>query len=136
MHSSFVIPEALFMLFWDVDPATLDLELHKEFIIERVLNMGDEESLKWLWHEYGERVIYDTVINSRRLNLKTARCRQNYFNLKEGQMRCFSAFLESPDYPNPLIEELIIPPGIQREKTPGIAASFSWRSAGMATTLA
>jgi len=96
MHGSFV-PEAMFMLFWDVDPAALDLELHKDFIIERVLNMGDEKSLKWLWQEYGERVIYDTVINSRRLTLKTARCWQNYFNLKEEQMRCFQAFSKSPD---------------------------------------
>ncbi|MGI6616241.1 MAG: DUF6922 domain-containing protein [Dethiobacteria bacterium] len=96
MHGSFV-PEAMSMLFWDVDPAALDLELHKDFIIERVLNMGDEKSLKWLWHEYGERVIYDTVINSRGLTLKTARCWQNYFNLKEEQMRCFSAFSKSPD---------------------------------------
>ena len=97
MHGSFVIPEALFMLFWDVDPAALDPEFHKEFIIERVLNMGDEESLKWLWQEYGAQVIYDTVINSRRLTLKTARCWQNYFNLQEEQMRCFSAFSKSPD---------------------------------------
>lgn len=85
------------MLFWDVDPATLNLELQKNFIIERVLNMGNEKALKWLWQKYGPRTIYSTVVNSRRLTLKTARCWQNYFNLKEEQMQCFSAFLTNPD---------------------------------------
>jgi hypothetical protein len=89
--SSFSVPGAVSMLLWDVDAAALDLELHKGFIIERVLNMGDEESLKWLWQKYGAQIIYSIVINSRRLTLKTARCWQNYFNLKEEQMRCFSA---------------------------------------------
>ncbi len=91
------IPAAVTMLFWDVDPDTLDLDQHKNFIIERVLNMGNEEALKWLWQEYGLRSIHGTVIISRRLTLKTARCWQNYFNLKEEQMRCFSTFSKNPD---------------------------------------
>jgi hypothetical protein len=91
------IPAAVTMLFWDVDPAALDLDLHKNFIIERVLNMGDENSLNWLWQEYGAGIICNAVLNSRRLTLKTARCWQNYFNLKEEQMRCFSTFSKNPD---------------------------------------
>ncbi len=86
------MPEEVLIFFWDVDLATLDLEDHKTFIAERVLNMGDEVALKWLWQKYGPRVIYDTVTTSRKLTLKTARCWQNYFNLKEEQMRCFSTF--------------------------------------------
>ncbi len=97
MNNSSAIPGKVSMLFWDVDPAALDLELQKDFIIERVLNMGDEEALKWLWRKYGAQAIYVTVTNSRRLTLKTARCWQNYFDLKEEQMRCFSAYSARPD---------------------------------------
>jgi hypothetical protein len=86
------MPAEVAILFWDVDLAKLDLEKHKTFIVERVLNMGDEVSLKWLWQKYGPQVIYDTVTASRKLTLKTARCWQNYFGLKEEQMRCFSTF--------------------------------------------
>lgn len=97
MYNSSVLPRKVSMLFWDVDPVALDLELQKDFIIERVLNMGDEEALKWLWKKYGPRAIYVTVTNSRRLTLKTARCWQNYFDLKEEQMRCFSTYSANLD---------------------------------------
>ncbi len=97
MNNSSAISGKVSMLFWDVDPATLDLEFQKDFIIERVLNMGDEDALKWLWQKYGPRTIYGTVTKSRRLTLKTARCWQNYFDLKEEQMRCFSTYSANPD---------------------------------------
>ena len=91
------MPEEVAMLFWDVDLAALDLENHKIFIVERVLNMGDEVALKWLRQKYGLKIIYNTVTTSNKLTLKTARCWQNYFNLKEEQMRCFSTFSASLD---------------------------------------
>jgi hypothetical protein len=31
------------MLFWDIDPATLDPKLHEDFILGRVLSEGTEE---------------------------------------------------------------------------------------------
>lgn len=97
MSATWNRPKEVTMLFWDVDLATLDFENHKTFIVERVLNMGDAVALKWLWQKYGPGVIYDTVTTSRNLTLKTARCWQNYFNLKEEQMRCFSTFSASLD---------------------------------------
>lgn len=97
MYNFSVLPRKVSMLFWDVDPVALDLELQKDFVIERVLNMGDEDALKWLWQKYGPRTICVTVTNSRRLTLKTARCWQNYFDLKEEQMRCFSTYSANLD---------------------------------------
>lgn len=91
------MPKEVAMLLWDVDLTKLDLQDHKYQVVERVLNMGNEVALKWIWQAYGPKVIYDTVINSRRLTLKTARCWQNYFDLKEEQMRCFSTFSTSLD---------------------------------------
>lgn len=91
------IPEEVTVLFWDIDLATLDLENHNNFVIERVLNMGDEVALKWLWQRYGPTTICNTIIRSHKLTLKTARCWQNYFNLEEEQMRCFSIFWASLD---------------------------------------
>ena len=84
------------MLFWDVDLTALNADKHKSFIIERVLNMGDEIALRWLWQRYETRDIYDTVRTSRNLSLKTARCWQNYFGLKEEQMQCFSTYSTNP----------------------------------------
>ncbi|MGI5822972.1 MAG: DUF6922 domain-containing protein [Dethiobacteria bacterium] len=91
------MPAAVTRLFWDVDWDTLNLEAHQGFIIERVLNMGDEVALKWLWQKFGRGAILKTVTVSSKLTLKTARCWQNYFQLKEEQMKCFSTFSASPD---------------------------------------
>lgn len=86
------VPKEVIMLLWDVDLTSLNLEEHSSLIIERVLNMGEEVALKWIWHTYGQETIKETVQKSRKLSLKTARCWQNYFNLKEEQMRCFSTY--------------------------------------------
>lgn len=97
MERTFVTPLEFSKLFWDVDFANLDLTKNRKFIIERVLNMGDQDSLRWLRNTYSEDEILDTVKMSRRLSKKTARCWQNYFDLREDQMRCFSMYSMSPD---------------------------------------
>ena len=40
------IPRALF---WDIDPARLDLQENKDYIIERTLEFGDDKAVKWLF---------------------------------------------------------------------------------------
>jgi hypothetical protein len=39
-------------LFWDVDPATIDEEKHARYIIERVLDFGNEEEIAWTFKRY------------------------------------------------------------------------------------
>jgi hypothetical protein len=75
--------------FWDVDIEKLDIDNHKFYIIERLLNFGNEKTLIWLFRNYTKEEIKEVVKKSRSLTIKTARCWQNYFNLKEEEMRCF-----------------------------------------------
>ncbi len=91
------MPEQFRPLFWDVDWDTLDIERNRDFIIERVLNMGDQLSVCWLCKEYSQIHILQVVKTSRRLSKKTARCWQNYFGLCEEEMACFGTYLTSPD---------------------------------------
>ena len=44
-------------LFWDVDPATIDLEKNARYVIERVLNFGDTEEVRWIFKKYGRKYI-------------------------------------------------------------------------------
>lgn len=91
------IPEAYSKLFWDVDWMRLDRNKNRTFIIERILNMGDRYSLRWLRSNYAEQDILNTVKSSRRLSKKTARAWQNYYGLREDEMRCFSTYSMNPD---------------------------------------
>ena len=91
------IPELLRPLLWDVDWGCLNLGEHWEFIVERVLNMGDGVALRWLSETFTDDEILHVVKTSRRLSKKTARCWQNVFDLQEEEMRCFGTYLMSPD---------------------------------------
>ena len=52
-------------LFWDVDPATIDPDKNAKYIIERVLEFGDDLEVKWMWSYYPHSLIKDRVSNSR-----------------------------------------------------------------------
>jgi hypothetical protein len=43
-----VIPHELAWLFWDVDPTTIDLELHRDYVVERIMTRGDWLAMRWL----------------------------------------------------------------------------------------
>jgi len=82
------LPGYLKVYFWDIELDELDLHRHSHFIISRILNEGNEQALKWLFDFYDRERIKNTVKASRSLSLKTARCWQNYFDLKEEELCC------------------------------------------------
>lgn len=92
-----VLPDFFRDLFWDADFRSVDPEENCRFIIERVLNSGDQDHLAWIWGYYPLERIERVVRESRRLSPKTARCWQNYFSLGEEEMQCFGTYSMSPD---------------------------------------
>jgi hypothetical protein len=43
-----MVPGELAWLFWDVDPSTIDLEQHRDYVLERVMTRGDWLAMLWL----------------------------------------------------------------------------------------
>ena len=91
------MPQDMTHLFWDADKDLLDVETHRRYIIERILELGGKEELRWAFRTYGEGEILRVVRESRRLSRRTARCWQNFFGLDEGDMRCFGTYSTNPD---------------------------------------
>lgn len=58
-------------LFWDVDPKTIDPKKHARYIIERVLDFGNDQEVRWLAHRYSPRLLKDAVRKSRVLHAKS-----------------------------------------------------------------
>lgn len=58
-------------LFWDVDPRDLDPRRHARYIIERVLDFGNEREVRWVAHHYSARLIRETIARSRVLHAKS-----------------------------------------------------------------
>jgi hypothetical protein len=55
------VPEELAALFWEVDPDTIDLRLHGDYVIERVMTRGTWRAMTWLRRTYPDHVLADFV---------------------------------------------------------------------------
>lgn len=58
--------------FWDIDFSKLDFVKSQDFIIERILELGDQESTDWLFSFYNKEVIANVLKRSTRLSPKSA----------------------------------------------------------------
>ena len=56
-------------LFWDVDPKTIDPKKHARYIVERILDFGTDEEMRWLVHHYSPLTI-KKVLNEPRSPLQ------------------------------------------------------------------
>jgi hypothetical protein len=77
-------------VFWDCDPASIDPEEHRQFVIGRVLTRGllmDWQALKQL---YGVDRLRDEVTRLRSLDPRTLAFCSVYFDLPKESFRCCS----------------------------------------------
>ena len=58
-------------LFWDTDPDKIDMEKNAEYIIERILDFGNDQEVSWLRKFYDPNLIRKVVENPRRSNPRT-----------------------------------------------------------------
>ena len=58
-------------LFWDVDPKTIDPKKHARYIVERVLEFGKDNEVRWLWTHYSRQFIRDVLEKSRVIRPRT-----------------------------------------------------------------
>lgn len=54
-----MVPTAVAWLFWDVDPATIDLDRHQDYVLERIMSRGDFEAMRWLTRTYSKSTLAD-----------------------------------------------------------------------------
>jgi hypothetical protein len=77
-------------LFWDVQIASLDLETHARFIIERVVSRGSLPDWHLLKKIYGKERIKQEVLRIRALDRKTVGFLSVYCGVEKADFRCCS----------------------------------------------
>ena len=82
--------------FWDTPLSSIDAQLHRDFVIERLLQYGGMAGIRWLLENWGPAAIKDVVINSRNLSRMTAGFWSAYFDLPRERVRCLSEQTLSP----------------------------------------
>ena len=81
-------PQSVKTLHWDTPWNNLDQKLHAKYIIERILEYGDIEEVKWLFGVYPQVEVTDVLKTSKRLSAKTAYFYAKYLKIPEKLILC------------------------------------------------
>ena len=71
------IPQTFQGYFWDTNLAKIDPKKHRTYLIERLLEYGDEKAYRWLNKNFSKATIRKVVAESRRISPKT----RNFWSL-------------------------------------------------------
>ncbi len=82
------LPKKFFKFFWDINAAKLDTARYPEYVIERLLNLGDLKAVKWLWETFNREKIIEVIKTSRQINPKTANFFTKFLNLNPKEVFC------------------------------------------------
>ncbi len=66
--------------FWDVDFDALDVEKNTKYILERILDLGDEKAVRWMQKTFSKKDIQNAFKNNRKISKKSL----NFWNLVFG----------------------------------------------------
>ena len=83
-------------LFWDSDIQKMDPVLHRQAIIERVLERGSWSEIKELIEFYSRPAIIESAKRARYFSDKTTHFISGYFAIPLEQMRCYKESQLSP----------------------------------------
>ena len=67
-----MIPQYLHPLFWDVNPDNFNPAAYPDYTIARVLELGDENAVKWMKATFSEADIKRVITTEHRLSRKSA----------------------------------------------------------------
>lgn len=85
-----ILPPFLKRYFWEVDLATIRLPEHDVYLIERLLEYGDDQAIHWLKESFPPETIATVVRKSRVLSSNTANLWALVLNIPRDEIRCFS----------------------------------------------
>ncbi|GIW66825.1 MAG: hypothetical protein KatS3mg095_0723 [Candidatus Parcubacteria bacterium] len=71
------IPQSFKKYFWDIDFNSLDIKKYQDYIIERLLEYGDEKAYQWLFNKFSLTKILKVANKSRKISPKT----KNFVNI-------------------------------------------------------
>lgn len=83
-----LIPQHLTPLFWDVDPAKLERDQHRTFVVERVLEKGRPESVRWLGRIYAPQEMVEVLRISKNISRRTAHLWSKLLQVPPQEIAC------------------------------------------------
>ncbi len=91
-----MLPENLHRYFWENKPDDIDQAKHSAYIIERLLEHGNDEAVRWVITTYSRSEVAEVVLQSKRISRKTGNFWADYFGLRKEEVFCLSK--QSPNH--------------------------------------
>ncbi len=82
------LPEFLQPYFWDVPFDKLDLQKNPRFILKRVIDRGDTQSLRWALTIFSLDDIRELILTSRDISRKTANFWAHILDINPKEVPC------------------------------------------------
>lgn len=82
------LPAEFYGFFWDVDAANLDPSKHAVYVINRLLDKGNVEAVRWVRRNFPEELIIETVKTRRDFSPWNAVFWARFYNISREEVRC------------------------------------------------
>lgn len=76
------VPDKFLSLFWDAEPSSIGIKKNARYIIERVLEMGGMDAIRWLQRIYPTRLIIEACESSRKVSERSKNFWRIWFGYK------------------------------------------------------
>ncbi|MCX8035621.1 MAG: hypothetical protein N3D11_00935 [Candidatus Sumerlaeia bacterium] len=83
-------PQNIVLFFCEIKWEDRIAEEYPFYVVERLIENGDTESVRWVRERYGDAFIRQVVCRSRNISRRTARYWQVVLNIPEEQILCLS----------------------------------------------
>ncbi|OGK15985.1 hypothetical protein A2690_00840 [Candidatus Roizmanbacteria bacterium RIFCSPHIGHO2_01_FULL_39_12b] len=83
------IPKSLYKFFWDVNPEKVNPREKPYFVIQRLLDKGDIEAVRFVRGNFEPSVIQKTLKNYRDFSLRSASFWGLLYQVPLSQIKCF-----------------------------------------------
>lgn len=55
-------------LFWDTDPTKIDVDKNATYIIERIMDLGNDDEVRWMRQQYPKELLAQVSRTSKQLH--------------------------------------------------------------------
>ncbi|MFQ5888042.1 MAG: hypothetical protein ACE5HY_05045 [Candidatus Hydrothermarchaeales archaeon] len=83
-----MMPDFLKRLFWDADVDMMDAELHRAYIIRRIVDYGVPQDILWMKQTYSPKEIQGVIKKSRGISRKSGHYWAAYYSIPEEEIEC------------------------------------------------
>jgi len=88
MEKNSTLPKFLHQYFWDVEVKKINPQKKSQFIIQRLLEMGDLKVVRWLIRNFQRSEIKKTIKNRRGFSPKTVNFWSLFFKIPQNKIAC------------------------------------------------